>query len=340
MKFRWSHFIFVSSGVIAITIGYLAKRNQLESGYASVGKTSVHIKATVRGTAGRPVKNARISVFDPTQITLGQTDGNGYFETVASLTSGKSVILQADGIAFQMRRDILVPRSLNYQTSVFFDMAEVHEGNATLLSTANAQSTALIPKPTPVPTKPTLITNFSGLNRSPEFVLNLENSVSHASLKNPSSESYSLNCKTLEVTPEVHHCLKSLNETVLYSFLIKTLPDTTAEIDAWVNEVGVLKYDALPEKLSVKERVFVIRHGGHKVEGFIDGIPLRLWKEKSKSNIYRADLKFDHLTKRKVDLTVITETGQVFQRQINWPPRKKVIITRIPKSASTQLSKR
>lgn len=340
MKFRWSYFFVVTSGIVAITIGYLAKRSQLESGYASIGKTQVHIKATVRGTAGRPVKNARISVFDPVQKSLGITDDKGYFETVASLTSGKAVILQADGIAFQMRRDILVPRSLNYQTSVFFDMAEVHEGNATLLSTANAQSTSLAPKPTPTPVKAKLVTDFSGLNRAPDFVLHLENMMSSASIASAGESNFSLVCKTLEVTPELHRCSKSTPEGHAYSLLQRTLPANETEAAQWLNELQGLKEQNLPEKIASNERVFVVRHGGHSIEGFIDGVPLRLWKEKSRSNIYRADLKFDQLKKRKVDLTIITETGQIFQKKIAWPPKKKVIITRIPKKSNTRLSRR
>jgi hypothetical protein len=340
MKFRWSYFFIVSAGLIAITVGYLAKRSQLESGYASIGKTSVFIKASVRGTAGRPVKNARISVFDPIQQTLGMTDSNGHFETTVSLTSGKAVVLQADGIAFQMRRDILVPRSLSYQTSVFFDMAEVHEGNATLLSSSNAHSTSLAPKPTPTPIKPTLVTDFSRLNRSPDIVLSLENLLSEASLARDEPSDYTLGCKTLEVTPELHQCEKTAKDGFQYSFLLKALPTTLPEAQAWLEELEEAKFEKLSEKIESTERVFVIRHGGHVVEGFVDGYPLRVWKEKKRSNIYRADPRFDQLKKRKVDLTVVTETGQVFQKSLAWPPRKKVIITRIPKKTNSRLSRR
>jgi len=340
MKFRWSYFFAVSSGLVAITVGYLAKRSQLESGYASLGKTNVHIKATVRGTGGRPVKNARISVFDPNQLTLGVTDDKGYFETVATLTSGKAVVLQADGIAFQMRRDILVPRAINYQTSVFFDMAEVHEGNATLLSTANAPSTALEPKPTPPPAKLTMVTDFSGLNRSPDFVLSLENMMNEAALESKESTDFSLSCRTLEVVPELHRCIKIEPEEVPYTFLLKSLPTNPSETASWLDEVKAIKFETLPEKIDSTERVFVVRHGGHSIEGFIDGVPLRVWKEKKRSNIYRADRRFDQLSKRKVELTIIAESGQVFQKKIAWPPRKKIIITRIPKKTNTRLSRR
>jgi hypothetical protein len=300
----------------------------------------VHIKATVRGTAGRPVKNARISVFDPIQVTLGMTDDNGHFETRAQLTSGKAVVLQADGIAFQMRRDILVPRALTYQTSVFFDMAEVHEGNATLLATSNANSTSLAPKPTPPPRKSALVTDFSGLNRTAEFVLSLENMMSEASIAHANPTIFNLSCKTLEVTPELHQCTKHEEKKDPYTFLLKALPATPAEATAWLDTLQGIKFETMPEQIGSTERVFVIRHGGHSVEGFIDGVPLRLWKEKKRSNIYRADLRFDQLKRRKVDLTVITEKGQVFQKKIAWPPRKKVIITRIPKKSDTRLSRR
>lgn len=340
MKLRWTHLAIVFAGLSAISIGYLLRRKHLESGFVSSIKTNVSIKASVRGREGRPVKNARISVFDPTQIVLGATDESGNLETEIRLTSGKSIVMQADGIAFQMRRDILVPRAVNYQASVFFDMAEVHEGNATLLSTSNSSSIGLMPKPTPAPQKPNILTDFSGLNRMPDFVLALEEKVNQVASQEVNFQKFSLTCGTLDVSPEIHRCTKAINGRISYQFLLKQLPVSPTEIENWVKQLKDLKTEPLAEKVTASERVFVIRHGGHSVDAYVDGSPLRVWKEKSRSNIYRADSRFDQKKKRKVDLTIVTESGQVFQKKLNWPPRRKVIITRIPKKTDARLSKR
>lgn len=340
MKLRWTHFAIVFAGLSATSVGYLLKRKHLESGYVSSVNTKVSIKASVRGREGRPVKNARISIFDPTQVVLGATDELGNLETEIAVTSGKSIVIQADGVAFQMRRDILVPRALNYQASVFFDMAEVHEGNATLISTSNSSSIGLMPKPTPAPQESNILTDFSGLNRTPAFVLELEDKVNQVASTPTSFQKFSLACGTLDTTPEIHRCTKGVNGQIGYQFLMKKLPESVEEVETWVNQLKELKTEPLTDKITASEREFVIRHGGHSVDAYVDGFPLRVWKEKSKSTIYRADVRFDQKSKRKVDLTIVTESGQVFQKKIKWPPRRKVIITRIPKKSDTRLSKK
>lgn len=110
---------FALAALVVTGLAIVMKISHLKSGVVSTGKTEVQLNVTVRGTGGRAVRNARVSVFDPDQIVLGKTNDSGVLVLKALMSSGRSLILQVDGIAFKMQRTILIPRSIDFRSSVF-----------------------------------------------------------------------------------------------------------------------------------------------------------------------------------------------------------------------------
>jgi hypothetical protein len=338
MKLTWTHIGLVLMGLASASIGFLIKRYQLDSGLVTSGKTEVRIKVTVRGTGGRAVKNAKISVFDPEQMVLGATNAAGMFESRVMLNSGKSVILQAEGIAFKMRRDLLIPRSTQYQATTFFDLAEVHEGNATLLSAHNSESTSLMPKPTP---RPQWITfDFSSLKLEENIKNSLLQLLNNTAEQMVVSESLKLGCKTLQENPPVHECVKEWGHGERFAFLESQFPVNSSDAQTWIGSVKKFDHPQLEKKIGNNETLFVVRHGGQKIRAYLENMPLQLWKAKPTAEIYRAALQQRENINKKIELTVVTEAGQVLQKRITWPTKRKVIITRLPQNQSLNLSRR
>jgi hypothetical protein len=325
-------------GLASASIGFLIKRYQLESGVVTTGQTEVRIKATVRGTGGRAVKNAKISVFAPEQIVLGATNADGVFENRVMLNSGKSVILQAEGIAFKMRRDLLIPRANQYQATVFFDLAEVHGGNATLLSSHNTESTSLVLKPTPRPEWLTF--DFASLKLDERSKNNFVGQLKKVADSLPAGEHLKLECKTLQETPVLHECTRERRNGDRDSFLVNQFPSSEKDVEAWIAELRTFKLSQLEKKVASNETLFVIRHGGQKIRAYLENVPMQLWKAKPTSGIYRASLHQHQSLSGKIELTVVTETDQVLQKRISWPTKRKVIITRLPHNKTLNLSRR
>lgn len=338
MKVTWQHVGLVFAGIAAASVGFLAKRQHLETGFVSTGKTEVRIKATVRGVGGRPVKNSKISVFDPEQIILGHTNEDGLLESRALLSSGKSVILQADGIAFKMRRNILIPRSNHYQASVFFDLAEVHEGNATLISSNNSESTSLVSKPTPRPTW--LELDFLDLKLEESAKSNLTKSIKLAEESMQNSAKIKLSCQTWQETPPVNECRKEQLNKETHYFLVTQFPGDEKETASWLTFIQTLENFSPSTPIGRDEARFVIRHGNHKIRAYLGDRLLSPWKTKPGSTTYRASAVPSGWQNGKVDLTVLTEGGQVLQKKVTWPPNRKVIVTRIPFEKNMNLSQR
>ncbi|MBM3382647.1 MAG: hypothetical protein FJY29_09435 [Betaproteobacteria bacterium] len=338
MKLTWTHIGLVVMGLASASVGFLIKRYQLESGVVTTGKTEVRLKVTVRGTGGRAVKNAKISAFDPEQIVLGTTNADGVFESRVMLKSGKSVILQAEGIAFKMRRDLLIPRSNVYQATTFFDLAEVHEGNATLLSSHNSDSTSLVNKPTPRPEW--IAFDFTALKLDETLKNTLVQNLKKAADSMPLGERIKLACTTLQDAPAVHECARERANGEHFSFLVNQFPNIEKEAETWLSEIRGYENPQLEKKVGNTETVFVVRHGNQKVRVYLENMPLQLWKAKLTSGIYRATPQQRESKNNKIELTVITEENQVLQKRISWPTKRKVIITRLPQTQQLNLSRR
>lgn len=338
MKVTWQHVGLVFAGIASASVGFLAKRQHLETGVVSTGKTEVTVKATVRGVGGRPVKNSKISVFDPEQIILGHTNEDGLLESRALLSSGKSIILQADGIAFKMRRNILIPRSNQYQASIFFDLAEVHEGNATLISSNNSESTSLVSKPTPRPRW--LELDFLDLKLDKNAKSKLTKSLKLAEESMPNSTKIKLSCQTWQETPPVNECRKEILNQEAHYFLVAQFPENEKETASWLTYIQTLEHFPSSTPMGRDEPRFVIRHGNHKIRAYLGDRLLSPRRTKPGSTTYRASTTPSGWQNGKVDLTILTEGGQVLQKRVTWPPNRKIIVTRVPSGNKLNLSQR
>ena len=338
MKIKWNHVALILTGLAAASIGFLIKRNHLESGYVSLGKTEVQLKITVRGTGGRAVKNARISVYDPDFMVIGQTDNNGLLEARALLKSGRSVILQADGIAFKMRRDLLVPRSNLYQASVFFDLAEVHGGNATLISTADTESTSLIEKT--AEESEVITIKFNDLKIDNQEKSELEKNIKAFQKSNLDRSKMVLTCSTLQENPALHECTREIESKSAYTFLISQLPQQEKETHDWLTSIISKELTSPSNSLLPNEPLFVVRNKNQKIRAYLDNEPLIEWKSKPNSIFFRTLTDPGKIREKKTELTVITEGGQILQKKIFLPAKRRFVITRLPDSSVLKLSQR
>ncbi|NBO37291.1 hypothetical protein EBU99_01775 [bacterium] len=339
MKLTWGHVGLIATGFSAATLGVLIKKNHLETGMVSSGKTDVKLRLSVRGTGGRAVKNAKISVFDPIQIFLGQTNEEGVLNTHFLASSGKSIILQAEGIAFKMQRDLLVPRSAQYQSSVFFDLAEVHEGNATIISSANTETTSLVPVTTPEPDR--LEIQFEALRTSDEIKLHLKKNlqVNADKLKVPIKSK--LSCQTWDSAPLTHECELQVPNRPSVFRLKNQLPFNETDTFQWLSSFTENQTDELVHpRFGKSETLFSIRHGHQKIRAYLEETPLEVWREKPDTTVFKHDLSKFNLNKNQLELIVLTEHNQVLQRRIARTNSKKIITLRVPNQESLRLSKR
>lgn len=330
MRVSASHIIIFLAGLASASVGFLLKRNHLESGIVSAGKTEVTMRVTVRGTGGRPVKNARISAFDPSQVFLGQTNDDGYLDAKAQLNSGRSIILQAEGIAFKMRRDLLVPRASHYQASIFFDLAEVHEGNATLISSGNSETAKLVPKPMPRPRWLTL--DFSGVQLDEGIKSNIINDILSSAEKMNVKEKVSLTCKSIQTVPVSYECQRIGQQANTFRFLTKHLPTKESDASHWLSTSLADENQLLKREISPNETIFVVRNGGQNFRAYLEGRELQFLRARPGTTHLRPQQNPLDSIKKILELVIVTETGLVLQKNVSWPPSRKFIVTRLPSS--------
>lgn len=338
MKITWPQVGLVLAGFSAATLGFIIKKNHLDSGYISIGKTEVDLKITVRGTGGRAVKNARIVAYDPDLIILGQTNNDGLLETRSVFNSGKSIVLQADGVAFKMRRDLLIPRSQSYRATVFFDLAEVHGGHATLISTADSESISLVEKRNAEPEWVEL--DLSALKVEESDKTQFQKNIKTLTLNQPLNTKLKLMCSTLQEIPPLHECIRDLEGKTTYNFLLNKLPLEEKETEQWLTELKNKELPQLSKTPSQLEPLFVIRNKNQKIRAFLNNEPLIEWKTKPKSIIFRSLKDQSEIRSRPLDLTVITESGQVLQKKITLAPKRRFVVTRLPDPIELKLSQR
>ena len=330
--------IVCSAAGVAVAV----KLHHLQSGVVSSGKTEVQLSLTVRGTGGRPVKNAKVSVFDPDQITLGRTNDTGQLSVKEFLTSGRSLVIQVDGIAFQMQRTILIPRSLTYKSSVFFDLAEVHEGNATLLSTADTETASLMPVPQPTPEIPpaALVLDTQKMISAQEQKTKFAELANLAALKEPRAAQSTASCQSLNLPNPVFECELSTSAGYTASRLFAAIPANEADAKLWLESF----FEKTPEKFSKSlmknELVFNVRHHNQKYKAYFGTKPASVWKTKRDSHLLRVQLAEKAKDAGQNELTLILEDGRILQRKIRQPLNKKFFTVRIPASGRLDLSKR
>lgn len=329
MKITWPQIGLVLAGFCAASIGFLLKRHHLESGVVSNGKTDVLFKVTVRGTGGRAVRNAKISVFDPEQMIIGQTNADGLLETRALLSSGKSAVLQADGIAFKMRRDILIPRSNQYQASVFFDLAEVHGGNATLISTTDSESVPLVVKPSPTPDWLSL--EMDHVDVDADAKMRIFNAFRDAAADLGTQPKLHISCITRQKIPSLYECTGEQKDQQSQSFLTQQIPATKNDAAVWLSNVNRMKLTAPSALPRQNETLFVVKHSGQKVRAYFGNTPLFEWKSRNGATVFREYSNSKTEPNPSVELTILSEDGQVLQKNISWPTKRKFVVTRIPK---------
>jgi hypothetical protein len=331
--------LFAIAALSIAGFAVVIKRSHLESGFVSAGKTDVNFNITVRGTGGRAVKNARISVFDPEQVVLGITNDNGLLAQKVLVSSGKSLLLQADGIAFKMQRVLLIPRSAAYNATVFFDLAEVHEGNATLLSTENSETTALIKVSTPAPVVVSL--ELKNNNITADAKVGLQKSINAAALKLGLKTGSRLNCTSLNSSPIVHECELFSDGAAGVFRLVPTLPQSEQIALTWLEDFQNTPEQLNSTKPSRGDFVFNIRHNGQKFRAYLDDKPLNLWKEKTNSSLFRANLtRLLKERKDEIELTIVTEQQLVLQRKISVKDSKRYHTVRLPAAYNFELSRR
>ena len=332
-------FLLAIAALAIAGIAVIIKRSHLESGFVSAGKTEVNLNVTVRGTGGRAVKNARISLFDPEQVGLGSTNEEGLLTQKILVSSGRSLLLQAEGMAFKMQRVLLIPRSANYSATVFFDLAEVHEGNATLLSTENSESTGLVKVSTPVPVVVALELKNSKI--SDEAKAALEKTINAAALKRGLKAGSHINCTTWDSMPVIHECELASSPGSAVFRLFQKFPQSEQSAESWLQEFEVADEQNQFSEPSRDDLVFNIRHNGRGFKAYLDNKPLKLWKEKSNSSLFRVDSSKIWADERgEIELTIFTEDKQVLQRKISTNNKNKYHIVRIPSDNNLELSRR
>jgi len=329
---------FALAALVVTGLAIVMKISHLKSGVVSTGKTEVQLNVTVRGTGGRAVRNARVSVFDPDQIVLGKTNDSGVLVLKALMSSGRSLILQVDGIAFKMQRTILIPRSIDFRSSVFFDLAEVHEGNATLISTANTETASLVNKPTPIPL--TLDLNTQNLKISDESKKSFADLVNFAALQFEPAKKSHARCQSWDSATSPIECELFTSDGKSYSRLFSSLPNTEPLAQAWLKEFFEPVHNVYPKKLEKNDFLFVIRHFNQRYRAYFAGKPLQVWKQKKDSHILRVKLKTEETQNEFSELALITEDGRLLQRKITFPVTKRVFTIRIPNENRIELSKR
>jgi hypothetical protein len=326
---------------VAAAIGTLAtaiKLNHLRTGLVSSGKTQLELNVTVRGTGGRAVKNANISIYDPEQIHVGKTNDSGFLSKKIQLSSGRSLILQADGIAFKMQRTILIPRSLEYRSSVFFDLAEVHEGNATLLSTENAETTSLVKTPPPVP--PTLIFEAINSKIAETTKTQLDKYLNNAAAGLGLAAASQLKCSSWSDAPNLHECFLVVANSETRNRLVTTLPNDESTATTWLKEFLSTENNVYPKKIGKGEILVTVRHNKRKFRLYLWDKPLSVWKERKKSHVFRITADKRVKDSDIPQLTLVTDSGELLQRKITFPSRKRNFFLTVPKSEILNLSKR
>lgn len=330
--------VLVGITLAVATLAALVKINHLQSGVVSVGKTEVTLKVTVRGTGGRAVRNAVISVFDPTQQVLGKTNDSGIFATTTPMSSGRSLILQAEGTAFKMQRTVLIPRASNYNSTVFFDLAEVHEGHATLVSTANTDSTKLVRISTPRPFR----LGFAVVNAEiPRAQKNsVEDLLSRAAIKLGMTYVSKIHCRSWSGLKPIYECeLNADGKTPEYR-LFSSFPEKNDEAEQWLNVFNQVDNSVPEKKLAKDELMFVIKHRGLQFRAYLGQSPLTFWKERKTERLFRTRVNESNIEDNHLILTIITENEQLLQRKVSWPRQKRVLSVRIPNLEKMDLSKR
>jgi hypothetical protein len=320
----------------------VVKINHLKTGVVSSGKTEVQLNLTVRGTGGRPVKNAKVSVFDSEQLTLGLTDETGQLSKTELLSSGRSLIIQVEGIAFKMQRTLLVPRSLTYKSSIFFDLAEVHEGNATLISTANTETASLMPLPkqTPEALPLTLTVDTQRVTANQDVKNKFAESANLAAIRIPLAAKSNAICQSLNVPNPVVECELKTSDGNSFSRLLTALPINESEAKMWIENF----FDNAPTKfaknLSKNEVVFVVKHFNQKYRAYFGSKPIEVWKQKKDSHLFRVKVDSNSSLTMPQELLIMTDDGRILQRRIKYPLNKRFITVRIPASERLNLSKR
>lgn len=326
---------------VAAAIGALAtaiKLNHLRSGLVSSGKTQLELNVTVRGTGGRAVKNANISIFDPEQIHVGKTNASGFLSKKIQLSSGRSLILQADGIAFKMQRTILIPRSLEYKSSVFFDLAEVHEGNATLISTENTETTSLVKIPTPTPQ--TLAFEVVNSKMSEKAKPLLDKYLNDAAVSLGLSAPAQLKCSSWNDAPNLHECFLTSANLDATNRLISSFPDNAGAAELWLKDFLTVEKIVYPKNIGKNEILVTVRHNNRKFRLYLWDKPLSVWKERKKSHVFRVTRDKKIQDSEVPQLTLVTESGELLQRKISFPNRKRNFLLTVPKLELLNLSKR
>lgn len=331
-------FVFVAAAIAVCMLAITMKTYHLNAGIATSGKSDVSLNVTVRGSGGRPVRNAVISVFDSEQKTLGKTDGTGTLSMKVLLTSGRSLILQADGVAFKMQRTILVPRSATYRSSVFFDLAEVHEGNATLISSENSESTSLVKSPV---ARRTLTMKLEKMTLSEESRSSLESLLQQAAPKVGFASNTTLSCQSLESSAMLHECEMVFPTKTSEFRLFQTLPTTPESAETWLKAFLKKNPNSVSNTLLPSELILLIRHNGQKFRAYLDEMPLVFWKEKQDSLIFKNQVNRFPTTPVELNLTVLTDSGKVLQKNIRLPHKNRLHSLRIPRTdVHLELSKR
>lgn len=326
---------------VAGAIGTLAtaiKLNHLRTGLVSPGKTQLELNVTVRGTGGRPVKNANISIYDPEQTHIGKTNESGFLSKKIQLSSGRSLILQADGVAFEMQRTILIPRSLEYRSSVFFDLAEVHGGNATLLSTENAETTSLVKIPTPVPATLTFEVSNSKIAEKSKTLL--DKYLNEAALRLGFAAPAKLQCSGWNDAPTLHECSLSITNSEEKKRLVRVFPNDGGSAETWLTEFLSAENTVHPKKVEKNEVFVSVKHNERKFRLYLWDKPLTVWKERRKTHVFRiwADKRIQE--SEEPQLTLVTEGGELLRRKIKFPNRKRNFVLTVPKPEVLNLSKR
>lgn len=327
--------------VTLMTIGFARrlKLNHLESGIVTTGQTEVSLSVVVIGTEGKPVKNAVVSVYDPEQRVLGKTDNSGRLTKQIALSSGRSLLIQAEGIAFKMQKRILLPRSRSYQTTVFFDRAEVHSGLATLITTENSETAILeraAPKPKP---KLTLDLDFQITNLSEDKLLIVKKRIQSAAQKNKSITNSKLFCRNWKSVFSLYECTLSSKTRPSYSKLFKSFPESEADAESFIKSMTSAVEPILNPLPDADEFLFSFRNNGNDFRAYLGEEQLIPWKSKEQKSVFRSIYPKSLLLIEKPELTVITENGYIFQKKLNFEKNNRVISIKLPREDGLKLSK-
>jgi hypothetical protein len=338
----WSKiFACICAVAAASVLSFGLKYKHLKTGVVSAGTTEVLLNVTVRGSGGVAVKNANISVYNPHQIVLGKTNERGILSVTTELTSGRSLVLQADGSAFRMQRSLLIPRSQTYSATVFFDLAEVYQGNVTLLSTANSETTALTKIPTPVPSNMSII--LEGIKIDENSKSKIINVLQAAARSLIDKRSYELKCHALSAQNVIFECIVSSHGREVSSSLVESLPQSVAEAEKMLSSLVSPPKKISREKKSSNEVYFHVRHQGQTFRAYFGEKRLYTWKENLGETIFSQDTsEFKSKTSPSMTgtLTLITENNEIFQKTFTLPPLRKKMIVRLPRLHQMNLSKR